>query len=122
MTEAAPPRPNDNIRDWLLAVLRFAVTLEEADRAAVLSAAAAMDRCGSSEFSFFVKTSTELCAAIADKNDPRRNAVIKRHIARIDDRRLRRAFEAAIDWMRAAKTVSRPDPYRRSDLWQGLTP
>ena len=35
------------VEEWLLSVLRFAITLDEVDRAAVLAAAADMDRRGS---------------------------------------------------------------------------
>ena len=58
------------LRAWQLAILRFAVTLDNADRLAVLMIAAELDRLGSADamtrpdFSFFRKTSAELCAAI----------------------------------------------------------
>ena len=86
------------VKEWLLAVLRFALTLEPADRTTVLAIAEEMDRFGSPAalFSFFVKTSIELCDAIADTNDPRRVTTLRRHLRRIDDHRLRRTFEAAI--------------------------
>ena len=59
------------IDDWLLAVLRFAVTRDEADRSAVLVLAEAMDRSGASparpsSFEFFRRSSIELCRAIVD--------------------------------------------------------
>jgi hypothetical protein len=57
------------LRAWQLAILRFVVTLDNADRLAVLMIAAELDGVGpkpdnKSEFSFFRKTSAELCAAI----------------------------------------------------------
>jgi hypothetical protein len=121
---AAQQWPSTKVRDWLLAVLRYALTLEQADRDAVLATARALDHCGgvAVSFSFFAKTSVELCDAIADNNDPNRSAILKRHLARIEDHRLRRAFEAAVDWTRVAKTVSKSGPYQCNELWKGLAP
>ena len=56
------------LRAWQLAILRFAVTLDNADRLAVLMIAAELDgdrqkRDSKPEFGFFRKTSAELCAA-----------------------------------------------------------
>ena len=86
------------VREWLLAVLRFAVTLEPADRTTVLAIAEEIDRSGlpTVSFAFFVRTTTELCHAIADIDDPQRIAILHRHLKRIDDPRLQRAFGAAI--------------------------
>ena len=57
------------VGDWLLAILRFAVTLCDDDRSAVLVAAEEIDRLGKSsedksEFKFFRSTSIEICSAI----------------------------------------------------------
>jgi len=56
------------IREWLLGILRFAVTLEPSDRAVVTGLAVEMDRLGSDEsqsrFSYFTRTSTKLCDCI----------------------------------------------------------
>ena len=62
------------LRAWQLAFLRFAVTLDNADRLAVLAIAAEMDRLdpvqdGKRTFGFFRKTSAELCAAILQPNE-----------------------------------------------------
>jgi CBS domain-containing protein len=46
--------------------------------------------------SFFRRTSNDVCKAIAALDDPRRTAILKRHLARIDDPALRRAFRAAV--------------------------
>ena len=107
------------VRDWLLAVLRFAVTLAPADRVAVMAMAQELDRPRGARaaFSFFAKTSAELCHAIAAEDGPAARAVLRAHLARIDDPRLRRAFEAAIarDWKPALSKRS-----DRAQLWQGL--
>jgi hypothetical protein len=57
------------LRAWQLAILRFAVTLVNADRLTVLAIASEIDRPGPRQdgtpgFSFFRRTSAELCAAI----------------------------------------------------------
>ena len=58
------------IREWLLGILRFAVTLEQCDRAAVMCLAAEMDRLGASTtqfgFSYFTRTSAKLCDKLAE--------------------------------------------------------
>jgi hypothetical protein len=104
------------VRDWLLAILRFAVTLHDADRSAVLVIAEEIDKLGSraedqSAFKFFRRTSTELCSAILDKQNSMRSAILRLHLKRIDDCRLRRAFEAAIkfgDTCRSLPSAMRP--------------
>jgi hypothetical protein len=112
------------VRDWLLAILRFAVTLEKSDRATVLTLASEMDRPGSrvasTAFAFFIRISTELCNAIADKDDPKRVATLRSHLKRIDDHRLRRALEAAIEFGQAATISSRARKRDRGDLWKGF--
>ena len=89
------------IRDWLLALLRFSVTLEPGDRAAVLAMADEMDRLGfvakKPEFSFFLRTTTEVCNAVADREHAGRNQILREHLARVDDPRLRRAFQAVFN-------------------------
>lgn len=112
------------VREWLLAILRFAVTLDQADLAAVQAIAIEMDRLGTrpdtTKFAFFAKSSDEFCHAIVNKDDPTSVARLRRHFARIDDPRLRRALEAAVDCdHRAARRTAKHD---NSNLWKGLTP
>jgi hypothetical protein len=113
------------LRAWQLAILRFAVTLDNADRLAVLRIASEMDRLdarqdGNPDFSFFRKTSAELCAAIQRPNELT-SAVLRQYLARIDDDRLKRVFAAAIGTDQP--TVSPVGkPVRRSNgLWKGLS-
>ena len=115
------------VRDWLLATLRFAVTLEQTDRATVLAIAKNMDQSGSrlasTAFAFFIRTSTELCNAIADKDDPKRVATLRSHLERIDDHRLQRAFEAAIEFGDTCQIVESTNKIRKrggQDIWKGL--
>ena len=46
----------------------------------------------------------DLCRAIADRDDPGRTAVMRRHLAAIGDRRLRQTTAAAIDLEGARQT------------------
>jgi hypothetical protein len=90
-----------NIQEWLLAILRFAVTLQPADRQTVFAIAQEMDGLGylpgRSSFSYFGRTSSDLCRAMTDRDDPGRSAVMRRHLVAIGDHRLRRATAAAMD-------------------------
>jgi hypothetical protein len=111
------------LRAWQLAILRFAVTLDNADRLAVLMIAAELDGSGpkrddTPEFSFFRKTSADLCAAILRPNELT-SSVLRQYLARIDDDRLRRIFAAAME-TRQPKASSKPAK-RDNALWKGLS-
>ena len=115
------------VRDWLLAILRYAVTLHDADRSAVLVIAEEIDKLGSHAeeppaFKFFRRTSIELCSAILDAQNSKKSAVLHLHLKRIDDCRLRRAFEAAIDEDTSPATNDADKMRKRGaqDLWKGL--
>jgi hypothetical protein len=76
------------------------VTGESADRLAVLAAADELDASGARAPAtprFFNRTSKEVCEAILAPGDQHALDVLRRHAERIDDPRLRRAFEAALD-------------------------
>ena len=113
------------LRAWQLAILRFAVTLDNADRLAVLMIAAELDGVGpkpdnKSEFSFFRKTSAELCAAILRPNELT-PTVLRQYLGRIDDDRLRRIFAAAMETDQPkASSVGKPVK-RDNGLWKGLS-
>jgi hypothetical protein len=112
------------LRAWQLAILRFAVTLDNADRLAVLAIAAEIDRLGPSPdhrpaFGFFRKTSAELCAAILQPNEPN-STFLRQYLARIDDDRLKRVFAAAIEASQPKlSSVSKPIT-QDNGLWKGL--
>jgi len=113
------------LRAWQLALLRFAVTLDNTDRLAVMAIASEIDRLGPErggkpDFDFFRRTSAELCAAILRPNDLT-PAILQQYLARIDDDRLKRAFSAAI---RADQPkVSSVGKFKRDNgLWRGLSP
>jgi hypothetical protein len=109
------------IREWLLLLLRFAITRDAKDEAAALALADEIDALGlrwrPSAPSFFRRTCREICQAIAVPDDPKRAAILKQHIARIDDPRLRRAFQAAVEFEQGAPPASES---KQRDLWAGL--
>jgi hypothetical protein len=120
-------RHDKALRAWQLALLRFAITMDNADRLAVLAIAAELDAPGARPtarpaFKFFHNASAELCQAMINPQQAASAAVLFQHLARCDDERLKRAFAAAlaIDTSRA-KPPTRPLK-RNDDLWRGLAP
>jgi hypothetical protein len=113
------------LRAWQLAMLRFAVTRDNADRLAILAIAREIDRLGPErdgkpDFGFFRRTSAELCAALLQPNELSAT-LLRQYLARIDDDRLKRAFAGAIE---ADQTKTSPvtKPFRRDErLWRGLS-
>jgi hypothetical protein len=114
------------VGDWLVAILRFAITLDESDWQIASNIAEAIDRLGRVDgpsFSFFRRTTGELCHAIADTHDPNRAAVLRRHLGRVDDPRYRRAFAAAVNLEHGIGATTAPSARTRirADLWKGLS-
>jgi len=113
------------LRAWHLAILRYAVTLDNADRLAVIRIAGEIDRLdpwreGSSNFEFFRRTSSELCAAILQPNELS-VAILRRYLARIDDDRLKRVFAAAIAADQPTVFPAGRPAGRVNSLWKGLS-
>jgi hypothetical protein len=113
------------LRAWHLAILRYAVTLDNADRLAVRRIAHEIDRLkprhdGRADFQFFRRTSAELCTAILQL-DEQASAVLRQYLARIEDDRLRRALAAAVDTGRPTVSPARKPVGRGNDLWKGLS-
>jgi hypothetical protein len=113
------------VREWLLLLLRFAITREPSDRSAALAMADELDSLGvrwrPAAPRFFLTTSSEVCAAIVAVEDGHNNLVLRRHVARIPDPRLRRAFRAAVGLR--PRSVPRQAPKGRQKdpgLWKGL--
>src|SRR5262249_7287840 len=110
------------IREWLLLLLRFAITCDPNDKAAALALADEIDALGQQwhprPSSFFRRTTEEVCTAIIAPHNSRRTSVRKKHIARIDDPRLRRAFQAAADMEQRSPFA--PPEANRKNLWRGL--
>jgi hypothetical protein len=112
------------IRAWHLAILRFAVTLDNADRLGVFGIAAEIDRLGGScderrQFGFFRKTSTELCASML-RQDQTANATLRRYLAGINDSRLKRVLAAAIAMEQPDTSAVKRRPKPDNNLWRGL--
>ena len=114
------------LRAWQLALLRFAVTQDHADRLKVMAVAAAIDRGGHSyeeqaNFTFFRKISADLCTAILRQNDAA-DANLRQYLERIEDARLKRAFASAvgIEIDTAPRRVRKPKA--NNWLWRGLAP
>jgi hypothetical protein len=109
---------SDRLEDWLFAILRFAVTRTGSDRAAVLGLAELLDGSNASAhgFSFFARSSAEICAAIADEDAPDRDAILRRFAARLQEPRLRVAFTAATGVTKRQTSEQRT----RARLWDGL--
>jgi len=113
------------LRAWQLAILRFAVTLDNADRLAVLAIASEIDRLAprhdtKPDFGFFRRTSAELCAAILRPNELG-SAVLRQYLARIDDDRLKRVFAAVIEADQPKVSPANKPIKRDSGLWRGLS-
>ncbi|MGY8668327.1 hypothetical protein Q3C01_38990 [Bradyrhizobium sp. UFLA05-109] len=111
------------LRAWQLAILRFAITLDDADRFNVAGLAAELDRLGrrDSEDSphFFRRTSSQLCAAISGQQQ-NADAILKRFFNQIDEPRLRLAFAAAVGTTRSDAGPPAARPKRNRDLFRGL--
>jgi hypothetical protein len=113
------------LRAWQLAVLRFAVTLDNSDRLNVLALAAEVDRLGrqSTEASlhFFRRTSVEICWAILGQQEDADIVMVRFH-NEIEDPRLKRAFAAAVGIAPANAAPLKRRPKPDNDLFRGLPP
>lgn len=125
MGDAGFERESRKVEEWLFAVLRFAITREEADRDAILTMAAAMDRLGAgtggSDFTFFVRTSKELSALIAGPRSPENKATLRPLLGKIQNDRLRHALEAALEIERFSHRTARMRGRHNEDLFRGLS-
>src|SRR5476651_2350368 len=113
------------VRIWQLAILRFAVTLENADRLTVMTIASEIDRLGprhdgQPDFRFFRKTSVELCAAILQPNELT-GALLRQYLVRIDDDRLKRMFAAIVEADQPNVSSAGRPVKRDRGLWRGLS-
>jgi hypothetical protein len=93
-------------------------------RLAVLAAASDIDKLNAPEggrdgFRFFHRTSAELCAAITEPR-PGSAAILSRHLDRMTDERMKRAFAAAVELNEAKPVQKTTGAHNRSRLWKGL--
>jgi hypothetical protein len=114
----------ERIENWLLAILRFAITQDETDRIAMMAAAANMDRPGKhstqSDFSFFVRTSKEISDLIAGNNSSAKIAALRQCVRETGNERLWRALEAVLEIARPATEPPKRRHQYADDLWRGL--
>ena len=113
------------LRAWQIAILRFAVTLENADRLTVMAIASEIDKLGPQhdskpDFSFFRKTSAELCAAILRPNELT-PTVLRQYLARIDNDRLKRIFAEAMEADPTKPSSVSKHIKRDNGSWRGLS-
>lgn len=119
-TEQTIPREVSRaMEEWLLSILRFAITLDEIDRAVILALAAAMDRRGSG-FTFFARTSVKVCDAIVAKDRAEAISALRVFVHAIDHVALRRAFEAVLETKPPGADRRTITSRNREKLWQGL--
>ena len=125
MSSKEPAETHDKLlRAWQLAILRYAVTLDNADRENVLALAREIDRSGDESrreatLHFFRRTSAEVCSAILRQRDDA-DAVMRRFHAEIDNPRLKRAFAAAVGLAPAEIVAAKRRPKQDDDLFKGL--
>ena len=112
------------LRAWHFALLRFAVTIDDADRLNVLAIANEIDRHGrqelDSEFRFFRRTSAELCLAISGSGETRPQ-ILRCYLAQIEESRLKQAFAAAVGILEQPLAPARRRPKHDQDLFRGLS-
>lgn len=116
---------HDIVQDWLFLVLRYVVSREARDRAAVWELAGRMDTLsehGEQEtFRFFRSYSERLCAAIAEPNIPGHRETLMAHARRIGQSPLQQAFLLICRLESREKVTSRAGRTNsRSELWKGL--
>jgi hypothetical protein len=114
--------PHRLLRAWQLALLRFAVTLDDSDRLNVAALAAELDRQGGNSrdsLHFFRRTSSQLCAAISGQQQ-NAEATLDCFCKQIEEPRLRHAFAAAIGMTHSDPAPSQARPKQNPDLFRGL--
>lgn len=119
---------SDKVSAWCFAILRFAVTLDQRDRRAAIAMAEDMDRRACEPwqrpFNFFLRTTSGVCDAVTNVNDPHRSAILQRYLKAVDHPRLREVMAAAFaldgggasEQRRPGRTAAAPR------LWHGLAP
>jgi hypothetical protein len=112
------------LRAWHLAILRFAVSLDNVDQLNVIAIANLIDRLGRHHedrpnFSFFRKRSSEILTAIIRPGETA-EAILRQYLALVDDVRLERALVGVLR-IELGKHVAVDKRYKKGgDLWKGL--
>jgi len=113
------------LREWLLLLLRFAITQEALDRSAALTMAEELDSLGTrwkpAAPHFFGRATSKVCDAITGPQNAQRDAVLRTHLARIDEPRLKRAFGSAVGLPPSLTQPQRTAAAKKNfGLWKGL--
>ncbi|WP_051379351.1 hypothetical protein [Bradyrhizobium murdochi] len=124
MSTGVSTEPHERtLRAWHLAILRFAVTLDDTDRLNVLAIAQEIDRMGRKDregaFHFFRRTSAKLCLAILGRGETG-SAILRRYLAQIAEPRLKQAFAAAVGIREPDAAPAKRRPKQDQDLFRGL--
>ena len=91
----SPDLHDRQLRDWMLCLLRFAITQAPEDQARALALAAELDmQGGPGTLTFFQRTSVAVYHAIVVRDETGKR-ILKQYISRIEEPRLRNAFAAA---------------------------
>lgn len=113
------------VSGWLMLVLRYAITRAPADRMALMADATELDAAGGPDrsFSYFAKTTSEICEALDKSGDGRSKSILTTHATRIEEPRLRAAFCACLGIpdersLRHERLQATRRDHR--DLWKGL--
>ena len=119
-----PPNLGERkLRDWILCLLRFAITQLPDDQAAALALACELDmQDGSDGPTFFQRTSVDVCRAIIMRDEAAKR-LLRQYISRIEEPRLRNAFAAAVGFDAIALSRNRKNAERKFRpplLWRGL--
>jgi hypothetical protein len=109
---------------WQFAILRFAVTRDDADKFCVMELAGDLDslcsrKAEARDFHFFRRTSGSVCAAILLPSDFSLGT-LREYLKRVDDVRLRRATAAVLKSDRKAPSA-KERPKQNGNLWKGLS-
>lgn len=112
------------LQNWLLLLLKLAITQDQADRSAAIEMAAELDSCTKSPtFGYFSRTNREVCDAITQGGTDHSKAPLLRYASQIENLRLRRAFLGAVGISEQHPTKPSRSTVRRmpsTDLWRGL--
>jgi hypothetical protein len=118
-------RDEQRIGEWLFLLLRFVITRDAIDLAAAESVARPLDAAAleaTPSFTYFARTTRDICKAIAGPRDERAELILQRFVTQIEDKRLRDAFCACLELR--DRSARRPRPRAawrdRQDLWRGL--
>jgi hypothetical protein len=112
------------IEDWLLLILRFAITRRPEDRVAASAMADRLDSLGVTRQKpeFFSRATDRVCAALEAPDNAGNATILKIHRQRIEHCRLRAAFDAALCLGNASlePVAERKRLRKHPDLWAGL--